>query len=189
MAITAFYQQSFPVLDLDEKYYLREQIPEDTEAFFNYYTKPEVSRYILATIPTNLAEAKLEIEYCRNLFKTHQGIFWTIARRDNNQMIGAVGMYINNFHHRAEISYDMDQQYWGRGIMSRVLRLVCRYAFEQMDIHRVEAITLKENEKSIRLLKKNGFRYESTMRNYKYFKGQPRDVEMFSIVPKRPKEN
>ena len=184
MAITAFYQPSFPVLDLDEKYYLREQSLEDTQAFFKYYADPEVSRYILATIPTNLKEAEAEIHYCRNLYKTHQGIFWTIARRDTNEMIGAIGLYMNNFHHRGEVSYDMSKEYWGRGIMSRAIRAVCRYAFEH-DIYRVEAITLKDNEKSIRTLKKNGFRYESTMRNYKYFNGKAHDVEMFSIVPKR----
>jgi len=184
MAITSFYQRDFPTLVLDEKYILREQSLEDTEAFFKYYADPEVCRYILAMIPTNLSEAETEIQYCQNLFKSRQGIFWTIARRDTNQMIGAVGMYMNNFHHRAEISYDMDKQYWGRGIMGRAIRMVCRYAFEQMEVTRIEAVTLKENTQSIRLLKKNGFHYEGMMRNYKYFKGRAFDIEMFSAVPK-----
>lgn len=187
MTIMAFYQQAFPILDLDERYYLREQGSEDTQAFFNYYTDPEVSRYILATNPANLAEAEAEIQYCRNLFKTHQGIFWTIARRDNNLMVGAIGLYINNFHHRAEISYDMDKNYWGRGIMSKAIRAVCRHAFAHMEINRIEAVILKENLKSFRLLKKNGFRHEGMMRNYKYFKGRSFDIEMFSAVPKTEK--
>lgn len=185
MTISAFYQQAFPILDMNDQYYLREQGPEDTQAFFKYYTDPEVSRFILATIPVTLFEAESEIHYCRNLFKQQQGIFWTIARRDNNLMVGAVGLYINNFHHRAEISYDLDKNYWNQGIMSAAIQAVSHFAFEKMEVYRLEAVTLKENDASKRLLEKNNFVHEGTLHNYKYFKGRPFDIEMFSKVPER----
>lgn len=76
-----FYQNPFPTLDLDEHYILREQTLEDTEAFFRYYTDPEVGKYILATKPATLLDASREVQYCRNLFYTKQGVYWTIAKK------------------------------------------------------------------------------------------------------------
>ena len=69
-----FYQSPFPTLDLDDQFILREQTLEDTEAFFRYYTDPEVGKYILATKPATLLDASREVQYCRNLFYTKQGI-------------------------------------------------------------------------------------------------------------------
>lgn len=177
------YQKQFPVLVIDEQYILREQSDDDTKPFFEYYAKdPEVTRYILATVPTTLEEANAEIQYCRNLFYHKRGIYWTLARRDNDQIIGSVGLYMNNHHHRAEICYDLAKAYWRKGIMDKVLRKVIDYAFEELSVFRIEALTLKENAASTGILKKMGFEREGTLRKYRYFKEAPRDVELFATT-------
>lgn len=177
------YQKPFPVLIIDEQYVLREQSDDDTKPFFEYYGKdPNVTRYILATVPTSLEEAQAEIQYCRNLFYHKRGIYWTLARRDTNQIIGSVGLYMNNHHHRAEICYDLAQAYWRKGIMDKVLRKVIDFAFEKLNVYRIEALTLKENAASIGILLKIGFEREGTLRKYRYFKETPRDVELFATT-------
>jgi len=177
------YQKPFPVLTIDEQYVLREQSDDDTKAFYDYYCKnPDVTRYILATVPTTLEEAHAEIQYCRNLFYHKRGLYWTLARRDNNQIIGSVGLYMNNHHHRAEICYDLSKDYWRKGIMEKVLRKVLEFAFEKLNVYRIEALTLKENGASIGILQKLGFAREGTLQKYRYFKEVPRDVELFATT-------
>lgn len=181
--ISSFYNEKFPVLDMDETFFLREQMVEDTEPFFEYYTNPEVARHILATNPKNLAEASAEIHYCRNLFKYKRGIYWTLARKEDDRMVGAIGLYINNQHYRAEICYDIARPYWNKGIMTKALRCIIDYCFNNVNINRIEAITTKENLASIALLKKLGFEHEGALKNYRYFNGKSHDIEMFSITP------
>lgn len=177
------YQKPFPVLIIDDQYVLREQHDDDTKPFFEYYSKdPEVTRFILATVPTSLEEAHAEIQYCRNLFYHKRGIYWTLARRDNNQIIGSVGLYMNNHHHRAEICYDLSKPYWRQGVMNKVLRKVIDFAFEKLNVFRIEALTLKENEASIAILRKMGFEREGTLRKYRYFKDVARDVELYATT-------
>ncbi len=155
----------------------------DTKPFFEYYSKdPEVTRYILATVPTTLDEANAEINYCRNLFYHKRGIYWTLARRDNNQIIGSVGLYMNNHHHRAELCYDLAKAYWRQGIMNKVLYKVIDFTFQKLDVYRIEALTLKENTASIGILKKMGFIREGTLQKYRYFKDVPRDVELYATT-------
>lgn len=181
--IHEIYQKPFPVLIINEQYVLREQSEADTKDFFEYYSKdPDVTRFILATVPTSLEDASAEINYCRNLFYHKRGIYWTLARRDTNQIIGSVGLYINNHHHRAEICYDLAKAYWRKGIMNTVLEKVIDFTFQQLDIYRIEALTLKENAASIGILQKMGFIREGTLRKYRYFKNVARDVELFATT-------
>jgi ribosomal-protein-alanine N-acetyltransferase len=179
-----FYQHPFPTIDFDDHYILREQTLEDTEAFFRYYTDHEVGQYILATKPTTLLEASKEVQYCRNLFYSKQGIYWTIAKKSDNEMIGAIGLYANNTHHRAEITYDLAKTYWRKGIMKKAMRIVIDYAFTEMKLLRLEAVTRHDNIASVKLLKALGFVHEGTLKNYRYFDGKAWDIEMFAMMPK-----
>ena len=183
VVISAFYNEKFPIMDVNEDFLLREQLIKDAEAFFEYYTHPEVARYILASNPRDLAEATAEIHYCRDLFKHRRGIYWTLARKEDDYMIGAVGLYINNQHCRAEICYDLSYRYWNRGIMTKALKIVIDFSFRHIPINRIEAITLKENGASIATLKKVGFVHEDSIKHYRYFNGQSHDIKMFTITP------
>jgi [ribosomal protein S5]-alanine N-acetyltransferase len=182
--MVSFYQNPFPTIDFDDQYILREQHLEDTEAFFRYYTDHEVGQYILATKPATLLEASKEVQYCRNLFYSKQGIYWAIAKKDNNEMMGAVGLYMNNMHHRAEITYDLGKAYWRQGIMKKAMQAVIDYAFREMKLLRIEAVTRSENTASMELLKKLGFVHEGTLKNYRYYNDRAWDIEMFGITPK-----
>lgn len=181
--INGFYNERFPILDVDSDLCLREQSLIDADAFFHYYSDPKVAQYILASNPSNKIEASAEIHYCRNLFKYKRGVYWSLARKEDDRMIGAVGLYINNQHNRAELCYDLSRDYWNQGLMTKTLQIVIDFAFKHIGIQRIEAITLKENCASIAVLKKCGFNYEGQLRNYRYFNGRSYHVEMFSIIP------
>ncbi len=182
--ITAIYNYPFPTIALDEEYYLREQRIEDTEAFFEYYGDDEVARYILAKKPSSLKEAQSEIEYCKKLFTYRQGLYWAIARKSDDRMIGAVGLYMNNHHHRAEICYDLHKKFWRQGIISKAMIAVMEYMFRYAGLHRIEALTVKENIASINVLKKLGFTFEGDLSNYRYYDNKPHDVQMYAITKK-----
>lgn len=182
--ITAIYNYPFPTLQLDDEYTLREQRVEDAADFFNYYSKPEVSDMILAKAPRTLKEAQEEVDYCRKLFQYRQGISWAIVRTSDDVMIGAVGYYFNNHHHRAEVCYDLDKAYWRKGIMTEALKLTMQHLFKYAGLHRVEAVTIQKNVASMNILEKLGFLHEGCLQNYRYYTNKPHDVEMFGITKK-----
>lgn len=183
--ITAIYNYPFPTINIDDTYYLREQRIEDTEAFFEYYSDEAVAQHILAKTPKTLKDAQDEIEYCKKLFTYRQGLSWAIARKSDDRMIGAIGLYMNNHHHRAEICYDLHKSFWCQGITSRAMVCVMEYMFKFAGLHRIEAITVKANDASIKVLTKLGFNYEGSLHNYRYYDNKPHDVEMYSITKKQ----
>lgn len=180
--ISRLYRQAFPILDIDDDYYLREQTLEDTPAFFEYYSDPIVGEHILASNPRTLTEASQELLYCRNLFYRKQGIFWSLCKKSDNTMVGCIGLYLNNHHHRAELSYDLSRQFWRQGIMSRAINTVLQFAFHTAEIERMEAVTALKNLPSQSLLKKTGFIHEGMMRKYRFYDNRMHDVEMFGMT-------
>jgi [ribosomal protein S5]-alanine N-acetyltransferase len=181
--ITNIYKKPIPTFEIDENYYLREQSLNDIDDFNEYYSDPEVARHILASTPKNRAEAKEEIIYCRNLFTYKRGLYWSLVKRAEEKMIGAIGIYMNNHHHRAEICYDLHKDYWRKGLISKAIMTVMQYLFDTHEIHRIEALTIKDNTASINLLEKLGFTLDGSLKNYRYYDEKSHDVEMYSMIP------
>lgn len=175
-------KKPFPILELNPALILREHTISDAQDFLDYYTNPKVHQHILAKPAKNLLEAESEIMYCRNLYYNNQGIYWCIARRDNNKMIGAIGVYINYRHRRAELCYDLAEPYWGQGVISDAIGVIKQFLFYQHHINRIEAITLNDNPASIAVLIKQGFQHEGHLKHYKFFDNKSHDVEIYAVT-------
>ncbi len=76
---------------------------------------------------------------------------------------GSVGVFPQEDVHRknAELGYWLAEPYWGRGIMTRVVRQVVDYAFQTFDITRIFARPYGSNPASRRVLEKAGFTLEA----------------------------
>jgi [ribosomal protein S5]-alanine N-acetyltransferase len=186
---------NFPVLDIDDNFILREQTTDDTEDFFQYYADPEVSKYILSSIPTNIEESRVEIQYWINLYNRKSCIYWAVARKSDNKMIGAIGYNDwNRFNNRAEISYDLAKEYWGQGLMSKAMSKIIEFGFINLHFNRIQASTIKVNKSSIKILERNGFTFEGKLKQYRYHQGKYFDIEMFGFtrdeyLKQNPKKN
>lgn len=176
------FTRNFPEFDLGN-YILREQQDSDIPDFFSYYSSPKVSKYILAEIPQNLDDAKYELQYWRNIFYNNEGIYFAIAQKSTGRMIGSIGLTTHSkYNNRIELSYDLAEEFWRKGIMTKAIKTIIRYAFETLRINRLEAITSTFNEPSILLLEKCGFKYEGCLRQHRYHLGKYVDVYSFSIL-------
>ncbi|MBO2456404.1 GNAT family N-acetyltransferase [Actinomadura sp. LCR2-06] len=70
----------------------------------------------------------------------------------------------------------------GQGYMTEGLTLVVRYAFEQLQVHRLEAQIQPDNHASLKLVRKVGFRYEGCCPELLYIDGAWRDHERWAIT-------
>lgn len=175
----------FPEFDLGDVV-LREKRMEDVEDFFAYYADPEVNKHILCEIPRNLEEARRELSYWRGIFHNNDGIYFAIALKNSNKLIGSIGLTgYNSYHSRIEISYDLAKEYWRLGITSKAIAAIVDYAFNDFylgGINRIEAFTSIDNLASYNLLQKCGFIHEGTLRQHRYHKGKYVDAHSFSLL-------
>lgn len=106
---------------------------------------------------------------------------WVFVAEDAHKFViglGEVGIRGSN---RAEISYAVDVALWGRGIGSAIGELLVSWAFDNLEVERVEATCDPRNIGSAKVLSRIGMTYEGTLRHTMRLADGWRDSEMFRM--------
>ncbi len=175
----------FPVIELGD-IKLRDLMLSDRGGYFKMMSDPEAVQYLSdEDIPKTLEDTDEEIKYWGGLYYRKQSIFWAIADSKTDEFMGTIGFNNWNFHNqRAEVSYDLLSEHWRKGIMTRALRNVMIFGFKNMNLYRVEARTMLDNQPSKGLLEKVGFKQEGIQRGYRIIRGQPTDITLYGLTKK-----
>lgn len=80
------------------------------------------------------------------------------------------------------LGYWMGERHAGKGLMTDAVRLVVRFVFGTLRLHRLEAACLPTNQASIRLLEKVGFQREGYARSYLCINGAWQDHLLYALV-------
>lgn len=172
----------FPIININN-FVLREIRESDASDYLNYYGDPKVNKFILCDIPQNFEESRKEVIYWRNIFYYGEGIYFAIADKKDDRMIGSIGLTSHNRHNsRIELSYDLAKEYWRQGIMSDAIKQTVRYGFNIMKINRIEASVAVTNLASKELLVKLGFSIDGILRQHRKHNDLYRDVFMMSLL-------
>ena len=82
----------------------------------------------------------------------------------------------------ATIGYWVSERFAGKGVTPTAVALATDYCFTQAGLHRMEICIRPENEASLRVVEKLGFRYEGLRRRYIHINGDWRDHFCFALV-------
>jgi len=80
-----------------------------------------------------------------------------------------------------QVGYWVDQRFAGRGIIPTAVALACDYCFDVLSLHRIEIAIRPENDKSLRVVSKLGFRSEGVRPRYLHIDGEWRDHLVFAL--------
>jgi RimJ/RimL family protein N-acetyltransferase len=162
---------------------------EDVDALFTIFSNPEVMRY-WSTTPLGDRDAAVKLlEGIHDGFRRRTLLKWGIARRSDNALIGTVTLFNLDFtHRRAEVGYCLGRDHWGNGYMREALNAVLRYAFEELDLHRIEADVDPRNKNSIRSLERLGFQREGYLRERWHVGGEIQDAFFYGLLRPEWKE-
>lgn len=83
---------------------------------------------------------------------------------------------------RGEIGYTFSRTYRGSGYASEAVSRLLDYAFEELGLHRVVAITDRRNEPSFRLLERLGMRREGSFVRNAWFKGEWASEYLYAVL-------
>lgn len=80
------------------------------------------------------------------------------------------------------LGYSIDEDEQGKGYMKESVRLFLKYAFDECELHRVEASVLINNEKSRRVLEAVGFKLSGINEKYFLVNGKWQDHATYYII-------
>ena len=106
------------------------------------------------------------------------GMF-TIA---SGELVGGIGLNVEEAHHRAELGYWVGVPYWGRGYATEGAAEMLRHGFEDLKLNRIYAGVFEGNPASEQVLRKIGMKHEGTARQHFLKWGKYLDDECYGIL-------
>jgi ribosomal-protein-alanine N-acetyltransferase len=159
---------------------LRGLTVDDAADILEIHSNEQVMRYFGVLPQRTLEEAKAWI---RAYFKNTSAGRWGILRGGVPKIIGTIGYHAwNQAHRRIEVGYALSPIHWRQGIMSEALLAVVQFAYEAMEVHRIQALVEPRNIASRKLLEKFGFQQEGLLRGFELAANNPCDLLLFALL-------
>ncbi|HLF29988.1 MAG TPA: GNAT family N-acetyltransferase [Xanthomonadales bacterium] len=171
-----------PVLE-SSRLRLRPLSLEDAPAVFEIHSDPETLKYWGHGRMATEAEAANLIRGNLEWVESGMSIYWAMEFLSRPGLIGTCTLFkMDEQNRRAEVGYILNRTFWGQGLMSEALSTMIDYAFQTLELHRLEADTDPKNSVSLALLKKFGFKHEGYFRERWWVHGQWLDSDMLGLL-------
>lgn len=156
----------------------------DAISLYHLYSNPLVIRYTEHHIPMqNLDEAQYSIQFYQRGYVEGWMIRWGVELINERRLIGTAGLHnLNADNHLCNIGYELNSPYWNRGLATEVVQALTTYAFQQLELNRIEAELIPQNVGSARVAQKNGYRYEATRRQRLRKRNSYHDIDIYGIL-------
>ncbi len=112
------------------------------------------------------------------------GYHFGVYKNDEDILIGTIDLFqvLRGSLQGAFVGYFLDQEHNGRGYMTEAVKLIVQYAFDELNLHRIEAGVMPHNIGSIRVLEKAGFHKEGIARKNVKINGKWEDHQVLAII-------
>lgn len=134
---------------------------------------------------SDIAEYIQAIESTPSASKEH---VFTI--RYENEIVGLIGFVRTDFHNKkTEVGYWISQHHQGKGIMTKSVKALCHFAFEDWGMNRIQIKCAVGNTSSSNIPKRLSFSFEGVERSGELFPdGSYKDLETYSLLKKEYKQ-
>jgi RimJ/RimL family protein N-acetyltransferase len=166
----------------DGRLVLRPWRPEDVPRVAEICSDREISRWTTVPWPYTEDHARSWIEQTIRDWDRREGeAAFAVADAATGVVLGAIGLRLNrDCEGVGSVGYWVAAEARGGGVATGALRLVRRWAFEELGLRRLELVTLPGNIASQRVAEKAGFRRKRLLRRHLEHHGEARDCVLFS---------
>jgi ribosomal-protein-alanine N-acetyltransferase len=137
-----------------------------------------------ATNPDGPVSMDMKLGIRRLLQQHRDGLGVPLVMEYNGQVAGQLNVWgiARGSLSSATIGYWVSERFAGRGITPASVALATDLCFTELRLHRMEICIRPENQASLRVVEKLGFRYEGLRRRYIHINGDWRDHYAFALV-------
>ncbi len=164
---------------------LRALAADDVDALFALQSDARVMRYWSCVAWTERQQA---IDHIARLAREREAMEfypWAATLPGDDTLIGTCSLFdIQREHARAVIGYALMPALWGQGLASEMLHLTLDFAFNSLDLNRIEADIDPLNLASCALIERAGFEREGFLRERWRVGGEVSDTALYGLLNK-----
>jgi len=146
---------------------------------------PKVRQYSRNAWPRSLDDVKKRFEAVPDRH-TRDSVGFIIYHKRDKRPIGDIGLNRIDWVSRHANIFAMigEPEYWGKGIVGEAAQLVLKYAFTELNLHKVKAGVFTPNERSLRAAEKLGLNKEAVTKEAIYVDGKYHDIHKWGLTKK-----
>lgn len=155
----------------------------DADALYALHSSASVLRYWDAPPWRERARAERFLTACRQMAEEGSGARLAMDRVSDGAFLGWCSLTRWHPEYRsASLGYCLGDAAWGQGYATEAARSLLQWAFETLDLNRVQAETDTRNAASARVLEKLGFVREGTLREDCVVNGEVSDSWVYGLL-------
>lgn len=169
---------------------LRRTVKSDIDEFFFIQLNPNIRRY-LATNRLGDDLEKNRKYFNEEKYNELNYYRWTIVRKEDNKILGCIYLNIHDEKARtAGIDYWIREDAWGNGYTTEASRKILNFAFDTLNINRIESCGGKDNPGTYKVMEKIGLKYEGERKEgIFYYYGGLENLVLYGITKEEYKNN
>jgi RimJ/RimL family protein N-acetyltransferase len=151
---------------------LRPADDSDPPRMVPWFADMEVTRYLGRRMAVALY---YEVDILKKFGEAEDTVFWMVEA--NGETIGATGIHAIdwlNAHGTTGIVIGVKEQ-WGKGYATEAMQLRTRYAFRELNLHKLMTEVDAQNEASRKALERNGYQAAGVRREQTFREGKWHD--------------
>ncbi|MCA0178826.1 MAG: GNAT family N-acetyltransferase [Actinobacteria bacterium] len=163
--------------------HLRPVEARDAEPLLALMSDVEVMRFWDSPPWQELGQAERFAQRSASMADDGSGVRLTIERADDEAFLGwcAVGGYDEDFR-LATVTYVLSRHAWGHGYATEAMAAVVDWAYQNLDLNRLQTEVDTRNPPSARVLEKLGFTREGTLRENCIVDGDVSDSWIYGLI-------
>ena len=166
-----------------ERLLLRPFVLEDAKRVQELAGDIKIASYTL-NIPHPYEDGMAEtwINTHRDNLEQNKSVDYAVVINETQELIGAISLMLETNHKKAEIGYWFGVPYWNKGYCTEALKEIIKYGYEQLDLNRIYARAMVENEGSWRVMEKAGMYFEGVRRQEVLKWGEFKDLKYYYLL-------
>src|SRR5689334_1400561 len=145
------------------------------------FQDPEALEWTRAPAPYREGDARQWLASLPAQMRRGASLPLAVADAEDGSLLGSIELRMQA-EARAEFGYVVASWARGRGIGTRALRLLARWAFDVLRLERLEVLAQPANERSQALAERVGFTREGVLRSHSLVRGERVDMVLMSLL-------
>lgn len=153
----------------------------NSDEYYNWMNENAVTQFLESRFH---AQSKDDIQqYISAMSKNPDIFFFGIFSIKTMGHCGNIKLGPINWLHRfGEIGLVLRKEVWGKGFGTESIKLISKFAFDELGLHKIWCGCLSENLGSIKAFQKAGFKIEGTLKKQYWTNGKWMDDIIFGLT-------
>lgn len=172
----------FPEL-LTDRLILRQARVSDVPALLKYANNQKISEQIInIPFPYQEEDAVFRLNFVNQGFKNKERYVFAITLKTSAELIGEIGLHLDQMNNSAQFGYWIGEPFWGRGIATEATAALLKFGFETLVLNKIYATHYPENAASGKVMLNNNMVKEAELKAQYRINDTYKDVIQYRLT-------